>query len=661
MQNIHILLILLFFFKFSKAQDTIYPIPDFLTYRNFGPHRAGSWISSIAVPETDDPAFKYTYYIGSRNGGVWKTVNNGTTFFPVFDSADIGSIGTVAISRSTPEIVWVGTGESFNARSSHAGKGVFMSADAGKTWQPRGLEDTHHISAIIIHPEDPKIVFVAAMGHLFSSNEQRGVFKSKDGGKTWNKVLYIDKNTGIIDLIINPLNPDILFAAAYEKYRFPWHYEAGGMKSGIFRSTDLGESWEKLTSGLPEGIIGRIGLGLCYNQPEIVYAVIENLNPKEGIVIDENVDMNYMRDPYFDQMIGGEVYRSNDSGKSWVKQNRDSCNVSAKAVYSFNKILVNPDDPEKIFVGSDLLISSRDGGKTWSDCNWPPTNLFTNMFGDIRTFWVDPGDGDHMMIGSDGGVYETFDGGKTTKHLYNIPLGEVYMVETDNAYPYNLYVGLQDHEAWKAPSNSWSGRIGSEDWDIVGMWDGMYTVIDPEDNRWAYISTQFGAHHRVDQQLGERVKIEPENLEGNPAYRYPWTPPIEISPHDSETIYIGAQYLLRSVDRGEHWKEISPDLTTNDAEKIAGRGHMMYCTISTISESKINPGVIWVGTDDGRIHMTPDTGIHWNEFTEAINDLGGNRDYWVSRITSSRHHEKPKIMEKHGRKFLKDFLFPRLM
>lgn len=648
MKNLHILFILLFVQVFSQAQESVYPIPDFLEYRNFAPHRAGSWISSIAVPETKNPKYKYTYYIGSRNGGVWKTNNNGTTFFPVFDSVGIGSIGSVAVSKSNPDIVWVGTGEAYNARSSHAGKGVFKSIDAGQTWLFCGLEDTQHISAIIIHPDDPETVFVAAMGHLFTSNEQRGVFKTNDGGKTWVKKLYIDKNTGIIDLIVDPLNPEILFAAAYEKYRYPWHYEAGGSASGLYRSTDQGDSWEELTNGLPGGKIGRIGLGLCYNQPNIVYAVIENLNPKEGVIVDEHIEMNYMRDPYFDQLIGGEVYRSSDSGVNWVKQNLDSCNVSAKAAYSFNKIMVNPDDSDKIYVSSDVLISSIDGGKTWNDCAWPPSNLFLNMFGDIRTFWPDPRDGNHMMIGSDGGLYETFDGGKTTNHLYQIPLGEMYMVETDNAYPYNIYVGLQDHEAWKAPSNGWSGQVGPEDWDLIGRWDGMYTVVDYKDNRWVYISTQFGAHHRVDQKLGERISIEPKRNDDEPAYRFPWTPPIEISPHNPEKIYVGAQCLLRSEDRGDSWKEISPDLTTNDPKKIAGRGHMMYCTITTISESEISPGKIWVGTDDGRVHMTEDSGLNWREFTKKIHGIGGTKTYWVSRVLASEHDENTAYVCKSG-------------
>jgi hypothetical protein len=280
MRTLLSIIFLSFFFTYSQSQEKNPTIPDFLEYRNISPHRVGSWITSIAVPETKDPNYKYTYYIGTRNGGVWKTTNNGTTFNAIFDSVGVGSIGAITISKSDPEIVWVGTGESYNARSSHAGRGAYKSIDGGKTWSFCGLEDTHHISAVIVHPENPDIVFIASMGHLFTPNKDRGVFKTTNGGKTWKKVLYIDENTGVIDLIINPSEPDILFAAAYEKYRYPWHYEAGGEASGIYLSLDNGNSWEKLTPGLPDGKIGRIGLGLCYNQPEIVYAVIENLNPK---------------------------------------------------------------------------------------------------------------------------------------------------------------------------------------------------------------------------------------------------------------------------------------------------------------------------------------------------------------------------------------------
>ncbi|MCF8366490.1 MAG: hypothetical protein K9H16_11950, partial [Bacteroidales bacterium] len=438
-----------------------------LSYRALGPYRAGSWISAIAGPDTKNPDFKYTWYVAARNGGIWKTENNGTSFFPVFDSSGVSSIGAIAVSHSNPEIVWVGTGEAYNARSSHAGNGVYKSENGGLTWQNMGLEDSQHISTILIHPENPDLVWVASMGHLFTPNEMRGVFKSSDGGKSWKKVLFIDENTGVIDLIINPENPDQLFAAAYEKYRYPWHFEAGGENSGIFKSEDGGENWVKIVNGLPSGKLGRIGLALCHSQPENVYAVIENLNPKPGQEINESIEMNHLRDAYFDQMIGGEVYRSADGGESWEKRNDTTCNVSSKAAYSFNKIMVASDNPEIIYVTSDGMQYSEDGGKTWLDCQWPPQVLSATIFGDHRCTWMDPHDGRHVMFGSDGGLYESFDRGKSFTHHVQIPLGEIYAVETDNDYPYNIYVGLQDHEVWKGPSNSWSGNIGPEDWVIT--------------------------------------------------------------------------------------------------------------------------------------------------------------------------------------------------
>ncbi len=608
-----------------------------LKYRNVYPYKVGSWITSIAVPETDNQAFKYTWYIGTRNGGVWKTINNGNTYFPVFDSVGIGSIGAVAVSKSNPEYVWVGTGEAYNARSSHAGAGVYFSPDGGKTWQDKGLEDTQHIAAIIINPTNPNIVYVAAMGHLFTPNKDRGIFKTTNGGKTWKKVLYIDENTGVIDMIMDSKNPNILYASTYEKYRYPWHFEAGGKNSAIYKTTNGGETWEKLKNGLPKGKLGRIGLALCYNHPNIVYAVVENLNPKSGAKIKEDVSINHMRDPYYDQFIGGEVYRSEDSGEHWKKMNQDKCNVSSKAAYSFNKIMVHPDNPDRISISSDLLITSLDGGKTFIDCKWPPKKYFVNMFGDIRTMWVDPKDGNHMMIGSDGGLFISYDGGKHMIHHDNIPLGEIYTVNYDDSYPYNIYLGIQDHDGWKGPSNDWSGRIGAEDWSIIGMWDGMYTAVDHSDNRWVYITTQFGGHRRVDQMLGKRYNIEPVAPKGEKPYRFAWTPPIVISPHNHKIIYTGGQYLLRSLDQGEHWEKISPDLTTNNAKKIAGKGHIMYCTITTISESPIESGVIWVGTDDGKVHLTKNYGKTWIEITQKFTKLGVPKEYRITRVLASNY------------------------
>ena len=626
-------------------------------YRALGPYKIGSWISCIAAPPTNFSKYKYTFYVGARNGGVWKTENNGTTFYPIFDKYGSLSIGAIAVDQRNPEIVWVGTGESFNARLSHPGDGIYKSEDGGKTFVHLGLEETHHISKIVIDPRNSNVVYVAAMGHLFTPNKERGIYKTTDGGKTWKKVFYINENIGVIDLVINPKNPDILYAAAYEKYRYPWHFEAGGEGSGIYKTTDGGKTWKRLSGGLPHGKIGRIGLAIFPGNPDIVYAVVENLNPKPGAKFPETpqeyikIKFNKMGDPFWKFIVGGEVYRTTDGGLHWEKRNSSKDNVSSKAAYSFNKIRVAPDDPNKIYILSETLEYSEDGGKTWHNLKWPQIDKFSNMFGDVRAMWIDPNDSRHMLIGSDGGLYVTYDGGKTVDHLYNIPLGEIYAVEADNKIPYNIYVGLQDHEIWMGPSNSWRGEITIEDWFLVGKWDGMYCKVDPETNRWAYTTTQFGGHQRVDLLNGERVDIEPKREKGKPPYRFPWTPPILISPHNPQIIYAGAQMLLMSLDRGDHWIEISPDLTTDDPVKIAGKGHMMYCTIATISESPLKPGLIWVGTDDGKVHVTKDFGKSWSDCTSAITAMGCPENYWVTRVFASNHFPGRAYVTKSGFKF----------
>ena len=617
-------------------------------YRNFGVHRVGAWVSDIAVPETDDPEYMYTFYIAARHGGVWKTINNGVTFEPVFDQYGTNSIGAIEVAPSNPEVIWVGTGEASNARSTHAGNGIYKSTDGGDSFEFMGLEDSHHIPRIIIHPENENIVYVAVMGHLFSSNEERGVFKTTDGGSTWEKVLYVNESIGAIDLVINRDEPEILYAATYDKVRLPWHYEAGGPESAIYKTTDAGASWQRLGGGLPDGNVGRIGIDVYRSNPDILYAVIENLNPKPDYVPEEQEGFDPNRDPYFDRLIGGECYRSADAGYTWTKMNHDTVNVSSKAAYSFNQIMIDPNDDNNLFINNVYLEASLDGGRTWHDEDGRPTPLFRNMFGDIRSFWIDPKDSRHLIVGSDGGVYLTYDGGKNMYHCYHIPLGEIYNVEVDDAEPYNLYAGLQDHEGWRAPSNGYIGGIGPEDWTLVGMWDGMYLKVDHTDNRWFYYTTQFGAHHRVDQLTGERVNIMPAADKGKPMYRYTWNTPLEISPHNSRIIYTGGQMLLRSLDQGDHWEELSPDLTNDDSVKIAGRGHIMYCAITTISESRVKAGVLWVGTDDGHVYLTANHGKTWTEMTDKLVQLGAPADRWVSRITTSLHDAGTAYVVKSG-------------
>lgn len=617
------------------------------TYRNLGAFRASAWVGSIAVPENPGEKHKYTFYVGARNGGVWKTINNGTTFECITDQLGVTSIGDVAVAPSNPEILWVGTGEAFNARLSTSGNGIWKSEDAGSSWENMGLKDSHHIAKIVINPQNPDIVWVASMGHLFSNNSERGIFKTNDGGKNWKKVLYVDDGTGFIDLVINPKNPEILYAASYEKIRRGWTYEPGGEKSRIYKTTDGGKNWKMLSGGLPEGPLGRIGIDIHRSDPQILYAVIQNMNAKPGKDTIKAVSFDPFRYRPSDNPVGGEVYRTNDGGNSWARINDPAkVDVSSKAGYSFNKIYVDPFDPDKVYVIGEIMYYTLDGGKTWPIGK--DQELFQTNFGDNRTFWIDPKDPRHMMLGSDGGIYSTWDGGKSMNHYYHLPLGEIYQVETDNVKPYNIYIGLQDHESWKGPSNSWSGQVNLADWVVVGMWDGMYCKVDPENNRWLYYTTQFGSHHREDQATGERIDITPRAPAGENYYRFTWITPLILSPHNSSIIYTGSQKLLRSLDRGTTWEPISPDLTDNDKNKWEGKGHIRYCTISTISESPVKAGVIWAGTDDGHVHVTRDFGHTWEEMTAKITALGAPADRWVSSVFASFHNDSTAYVTKSG-------------
>ncbi|MCD6333023.1 MAG: hypothetical protein J7L89_07095, partial [Bacteroidales bacterium] len=351
----------------------------------------------------------------------------------------------------------------------------------------------------------------------------------------------------------------------------------------------------------------------------------------------------------------GELYRSDDAGESWIKISDKKTDLSGKAGYSFNQLYADPVNPDHVFIVGSSMLYSYDGGKTWPR-DWKSKRRFRSNFGDVRCFWIDPTDSRHMMLGSDGGIYATWDGGLTMNHFYQLPTEEVYDVEVDQSIPYNIYVGLQDHETWKGPSNSWSGSIGIEDWFITGMWDGMYTKVDPENNRYLYFTTQFGVHHRVDQLEGKRWNIVPKPPKGEGSYRFTWTTPLELSPHNPSIIYTGGQYLLRSLDRGNHWEKISPDLTTNNPRKINGKGHMQHCTISTISESRVKAGVIWVGTDDGKVQVTEDFGHHWTDCTGALVSAGAPETTWVSRVVASSHFAGRAYICKSG--FREDIFDP---
>lgn len=633
----------------AQQPSTLEQVVDATTFRNIGPFRTSAWITEIAVPETPARDHLYTIYAASRTGGLWKTTNNGITWAPISDSVDAAAVGAVALAPSNPNIVWMGTGEQANARSSYSGTGVYKSTDAGKTWQFMGLPDSHHIARIVIHPSNPEIVYVAAMGHLFSQNEERGVFRTRDGGKSWAKVLYIDDGTGAIDLVIDRKSPNTLYAAMYEKHRTPWHLVLGGPGSGVHRTDDGGNTWRKL-SGLPSGNVGRIGLDISRRDPQQLTIIVENLNQRtEGMpprvdACAASSGRGGGRTAKPGGPVGNEVYRTTDGGRTWTKTHSDGIDVAgSKAPYSFNQIHTDPADPNHILVTSDSMYESKDGGKTWT------CDFMRGVFGDFRTIWWDDQDPQRIMLGSDGGVNVSYDGGRTATYFTNMRVGEVYAVGVDMEDPYNIYAGLQDHDSWKGPSNARSGRITLADWTTVGTGDGMYNQVDPTDSRWVFNTLQTGGQRRFDQLTGLATSIEPRRADDAPALRYNWVTPIVLSPHNPRIVYTGAQVLFRSLDRGDAWEEISADLTTSDPSKCGlNSGYVPYCTITSISESPLSPGVIWVGTDDGKVQVTRDHGATWTDATASVATAGGPIDRYVSRVFASPHDAGTAFVAKNG-------------
>jgi photosystem II stability/assembly factor-like uncharacterized protein len=621
------------------------------TYRALGPYRAGSWIADIAVPDAPQKSHLYTFYVAVRYGGLWKTTNNGTTFEPVFDKHDVTGIGCVAVAPSNENIVWIGTGDAASVRVAYPGDGVYKSVDAGRTWQQMGLRDTQHIARIVVHPTNPEIVYVAAMGHLWSTNEERGVFKTIDGGKTWKKVLYLNDKTGAIDLVVNRREPDTLYAAMYEVQRRPWKLLETGVASGIHKTTDGGKTWTKLAGGFPTTPQGRIGLDLYQKNPNVLYAVTENFGKRPPTEDEAKRDKARNVEPQ-PRNIGGEVYRTDDGGKTWKKMNAATDDVSSKAGYSFNQLRVDQNNDKKIIINCDSLLSSEDGGKTWTGLTWNSRNLFGKAFGDFRTMWIDPQNSDRWILGSDGGVHVSYDAGKTCDHFANIPGGEFYNVTVDMENPYRIYGGMQDHDSWRGPVNGPAGRVGPEDWVTVGDNDGMYNRVDPTDSRWVYNTFQWGGHYRYDQKTRTRKAIVPTRAADQPPLRWNWTPPLALSPFNSRILYTGAQVLFRSLDQGDHWEEISSDLTGNDASKISPPGAtVQYCTITTISESPVTPGVIWVGTDDGRVQVTKSHGAAWTDATAKVTAAGAPGHYAVTRVLASRTAAGTAYITKNGRRF----------
>jgi photosystem II stability/assembly factor-like uncharacterized protein len=576
--------------------------------RSIGPAGMSGRIADIEALESNPEIV----YVGASAGGVWKSMNGGVTWEPIFDDQRVHAIGSIEVFQASPDIVWVGTGEG-NPRNSVSGTGygVFKSMDAGRTWTHLGLENTERIHRIALHPSNPDVGYVGAMGSMWKANPERGVFKTEDGGATWQKILYVNENTGVGDMEMDPTNPNKLIVAMWDYQRWPWFFRSGGPGSGLYLTVDGGRSWKKLTQddGLPAGDLGRIGLAIAPSDPNIVYALIES--NQNGL------------------------YKSEDGGFSWVNMNSEG-NIGNRPFYYFD-LRVDPKDPNRVYSLHSGVTVSTDGGKS-----------FDNLFGrivhpDHHAMWIDPNNPAHMYEGNDGGVYVSRDRGTNWLFVANLPLAQFYHISVDMERPYNVMGGMQDNYSWRGPSNVQGGIVNYR-WTIVGGGDGFGTLAVPTDPMVGYAMSQGGNLRRWNLHNGETQDIRPA---GPDPYkqRFNWNAAIAQDPFDANTVYYGSQYVHMSADRGDSWTTISPDLTTNNPEwqKQRESGGLTYdvtgaenfTTIITIAPSPVQQGVIWVGTDDGRVHVTQDGGASWTSLEERARGVPAHT--WVPHIEPSKY------------------------
>ena len=607
--------VLLFAFVFAfpvagSGDERIDSVLENLPWRNIGPAIMGGRIDDFAVVESNPRII----FAATASAGIWKTTNNGITWEPLFDDQPVSSIGDIAVAVSDPSIVWAGSGEPANRQSSSWGNGVYKSTDGGETWHHMGLEDTHHIGRLLIHPTNPDVVYVAVIGHLWGPNEERGVFKTTDGGRSWTNTKFISNDTGFIDLAMDPVSPDTLYAAAYQRRRRAHGFNGGGPGSGIYKTTDGGETWRKLTKGLPEGDTGRIGLDIYRKDPRILYALVEN---KEG-----------------------GTFRSEDKGESWARMS----DTNPRPMY-YSQVRIDPLNDQRIWVLGAPMFTSEDGGKTFT------TERVTRIHGDFHALWINPKDSNHMVLGSDGGIHFSYDRGLTWDFVNSLALGQFYEIGYDMQTPYNVYGGLQDNGSWGGPVRTrYEQGITNEDWFRIGGGDGFYTQIDPNDPTTIYVESQNGNLRRLDLSSLESKGIRPEPDEGESPYRFDWNSPIVISPHDSTTIYYGGNRLFKSGNRGDEWTRTA-DLTKNmDRDEMPIMGVMLddntlsrndgistFGQIISISESPIRAGLLYVGTDDGNLQVTRDGTETWTNVAKNLPGVPDNT--YVSRVVASEHTE----------------------
>ena len=591
-------------------------------FRNIGPGGMSGRITAIDVVH----AFPEIMYIGTASGGVWKSTSGGIDWDPLFDDQITASVGAVAIQQSNPDVIWVGTGEGNPRNSLNGGYGIFKSLDGGKTWRSMGLEKTRHIHRIIIDPTQPNTVYVAAIGSPWGEHTERGVYKTTNGGKSWRKVLYQNPKTGAADLLMDPNNPNKLIATLWEHKRDPWFFTSGGKGSGIFISLDGGENWKRKTDadGLPKGDLGRIGIAMAKNKPNIVYALVEAKK--------------------------NALYKSTDGGDKWKKIN-DKKDIGNRPFY-YSDLRVDPQNENRLYSIFTYVNVSQDGGKNFTQL-MPAYGVSNGVHPDHHAWWIHPDNGNFMIDGNDGGLNITHDGGKTWRFVGNIPVAQFYHISVDNEIPYNVYGGMQDNGSWRGPAYVWKVQgIRNSYWQEIAFGDGFDVVPDGDDSRYGYAMSQQGYVSRYDWKTGNNYSVRPTHPDPTVRLRFNWNAAIGQDPFENSTVYFGSQFVHKSTDKGLTWDIISPDLTTNDPDKqkqgdsggltLDATGAENHCTLLVIEPSALEKDMLWVASDDGRVHYTQNGGKDWIEVTKNIKGLPSGS--WITQIKASNKNKGEALL-----------------
>ena len=590
--------------------------------RNIGPGGMSGRVTTIDVVNNAPDII----YVGTASGGVWKSMSGGIDWTPIFNDQLTASIGALAIQQSNPDVIWVGTGEGNPRNSLNGGYGIYKSLDGGKTWQSMGLENTRHIHRIIIDPTQPNTVYVAAIGSPWGVHPERGIYKTTDGGKSWKKILYQNPKTGAADLVMDPTNPNKLIAAMWEHKRDPWFFNSGGEGSGLFVSYDGGESWKEKTEedGLPKGELGRIGLAIAKNKPNIVYALVEAKK--------------------------NALYKSVDGGEKWTKVN-DKNDIGNRPFY-YSDIRVDPENENRLYSVFTYVNVSQDGGKNFKEL-MPAYGVSNGVHPDHHAWWIHPEDGDFMIDGNDGGLNITRDGGKSWRFVGNIPVAQFYHISVDNEIPYNVYGGMQDNGSWRGPAYTWRVQgIRNSYWQEIAFGDGFDVVPDLDDSRYGYAMSQQGYVSRYDWKTGNNYLVRPTHPDPEVRLRFNWNAAIGQDPFDHSTVYFGSQFVHKSTDKGLTWQVISPDLTTNDPEKqkqsesggltLDATGAENHCTLLVIEPSPLEENMLWAASDDGRVHFTQNGGESWNEVTKGLKGLPAGS--WITQIKASNKNKGEALL-----------------